>query len=269
MSTEKRTIDWYNRHAEEYLAHISDSHDSPYHAYYEKPAIRGELPNLKGKSVISLGCAAGREDVRYLKDQGASRVVGIDLAEKLIDLAKKMYPDCEFYVMDMEKLEFDDETFDLAYSGLAIHYLIGGFDRAMAEAFRVLRPGGTLLFSDGHPVNSAMEYTRDDDQVREKTLGVRTDKVKNTGEVIGDYLTSRSMITELLKGETRVSDPLTFWHQPLSATINQIISAGFKLEKVIEPLPTEGFKEASPRHFERLSKIPEMIVFKASKLKVN
>ena len=108
MSTDPRTIEGYNAGAEEYHSHVSDPEASPFHTYYEKPAIRAELPKLDGISVISLGCGSG-VDTQYLKDQGASRVVGIDISSRLIETAKKNHPAIELHVMDMEKLDFPSE----------------------------------------------------------------------------------------------------------------------------------------------------------------
>ena len=55
-----------------------------------------------------------------LAKKGAD-VTGVDISDGLITIAKESYPECDFKVMDMEKLEFTDESFDFAYSSLAIH----------------------------------------------------------------------------------------------------------------------------------------------------
>lgn len=159
MSTDRNTIHHYNANAQRYHGHVSNPDDSPFHAYYEKPAIRAELPNLKGLDVISIGCGSG-VDTRWLADHGAKKVVGIDISEGLIAIAQKENPDIEFHEMDMEKLDFPDESFDLAYSSLAIHY-VSDWTKPLKEAYRVLRPGGQYVFSCGHPIDSAMEYSTD------------------------------------------------------------------------------------------------------------
>ncbi len=258
MPTAKETIDWYDNNADEFTAHIQDPAASPYHAYYEKPAIYAELPDLKTKSVISLGCGSG-EDTQYLKSQGASKSIGIDISQKLIDIAKKNHPDCAFHVMDMEHLDFDSKSFDLVYSSLAMHYLQGGFTKAFREAFRVLKKGGTFLFSGGHPIVSSFTYLQDNEKTRDRRLGSTVNRENDTEQVFGDYLTARP-----IKNEQGILQVI-IWHQPLSDTINQLIETGFILDKVIEPKPTEGFKDISPRHYERLSKIPEIVIFKAHK----
>lgn len=257
MSTSKKTLDWYNSNADAYAAHVRNPQDSIYHAYYEKPAIRAEIPNIKGKAVLSLGCGSG-EDVQYLKEQGANQATGIDITSKLIEIARRDYPQCEFQVMDMQKLTFPDESFDLVYSSLAIHYLEGGHLQALKEAFRVLKPSGVLLFSDGHPLGSAMETIEENDDIVDIRIQIKTQKRKKTEKVYGDYLTSRM-------NESKSDWPVEYWHQPLGITINQIIEAGFMLDKVLEFKPTEDMKEVNPPIYERLNRIPEMLVFKAHK----
>jgi ubiquinone/menaquinone biosynthesis C-methylase UbiE len=257
MSTSKRTKDWYNKNAHTYAKHVTNPADSPYHAYYEKPAIRAELPDVTGYSVLSLGCGSGL-DSQYLKEQGTVRSVGVDISEKLIEIAKRDHPDCEFHVMDMEQLSFEVNTFDLVYSSLAMHYLIGGPAKALHEAYRVLKPGGTLLFSDGHPIDTAMDNIQNDNQIQDKRLGELKNKVNNTEVDFGDYLTSR-----VIKIEEGLA--VDIWHQPLSKTLNQIIEAGFVLDKVLEFGPTEGMKKVSLRHYNRLQRIPEMVIFKTHK----
>lgn len=260
MATAQRTIDWYDANADEFAAHVRDPQESPYHAYYEKPAIRAELPDLKGKTVLVLGCGSG-EDAAYLKETGAKTVTGIDIAKKLIAIAKQSYPECEFQVMDMEQLTLPNSYLDLVYSSLAVHYLIDGPAKCFKEVARVLKPGGIFLFSDGHPIGSAMATIQDDEKVYEKRLGIRKDKVASSEEDTGDYLTSRTIS---VKGEMGVD----YWHQPISETINQLIAVGLVSDKMVEFKPTEGMKQVSPRHYERLSRIPEFLILRAHKPKL-
>lgn len=55
----------------------------------EMPAIYKELPDLKNKKVLDLGCGYGNNCKKAI-DLGASYVLGTDISEKMIDLAKKI-----------------------------------------------------------------------------------------------------------------------------------------------------------------------------------
>jgi 2-polyprenyl-3-methyl-5-hydroxy-6-metoxy-1,4-benzoquinol methylase len=54
-----------------------------YNDFLEQPAIKRELPNLKGKRVMDLGCGTGSLS-KYCIEKGASSVVGMDISEKMI-----------------------------------------------------------------------------------------------------------------------------------------------------------------------------------------
>lgn len=255
MATTQNTIDWYNKHADQYSDHVNSPDDSPYHTYYEKPAMKAELPDMKGERVLTLGCGNGQE-CRYLKNQGAEHVVGIDVSSKLIDIAESNHLDCEFHVMSMEKLDFNDASFDLVYSSLAVHYVIGGLGEVSKEVFRVLKPGGLFIFSSGHPLGSALELVEDDETTKRRAIEIAKSKTENTELVHGDYLTSRQVT-----GDKDFA--VEYWHQPIGKTVTQLAEAGFIIEKMVEPLPQEGFKKVSPRHYERLKRLPDFMVFKA------
>lgn len=257
MSTSKKTVDWYNQNAQNYTAHVRNPEDSIYHSYYEKPAMYGELPDLVGKAVLSLGCGSG-EDSEYLRSQGAIRSVGIDISEKLVEIARQDHPDCEFEVMDMGELSFLDGSFDHVYSSLALHYLEGGIAGVSLEAFRVLRPGGDFIFSVGNPVGSAMQIITKETDAEERRLGLKKDRANESVEVYGDYATSRMIEVE---GDFNIE----FWHQPISATLNQLLGAGFILDKMVEIQPAKELHEVSPRHYEMLTKIPKFMLFKVHK----
>ncbi len=94
--------------------------------------------------VLDAGCAFGR-DVRLLHGRGFS-VVGVDLAEKMIEEAKKRVPGAEFFVADVRDLPFEADTFDVILCNAVImHVEKKSAGKALQEFHRVLKPGGTLL----------------------------------------------------------------------------------------------------------------------------
>lgn len=257
MPTDPNTIDHYNQNAENYNQHVTDPADSTFHSYYEKPAIRTELPSLEGLDVISIGCGSGT-DARWLADNGAKKVVGIDISKNLIEIARRDNPDIEFQEMDMENLDFEDETFDLAYSSLAIHY-VDDWTRPLQEARRILRQDGLYVFSCGHPIDSAMERSFEG-ETKYSTLGRKVDKVTNKRTFYGDYLAEDDEGVKAVKGMLGDFE-VVIYHRTFSKMIEQIRASGFTIERVIEPQPLESMKEVDPDHYEQLTKMPTFMIW--------
>ena len=257
MSTDEKTLDWYQNRAQKYTEHVRNPDDAVYHSYYEKPAMYALLPDLKGKTVLSIGCGSG-EDSNYLKKQGATKSVGIDLSSELIKIATATYPDCEFKTMDMEKLEFPDQSFDFVYSSLAIHYL-EDWTSALKEAYRVLKPGSNLIFSCSHPVRFASDVIDAEDFKIEK-VEVFKNKITKEANITGDYIAKKKVIDAFGK------DTVNFWHLSIGEISKHISNAGFLIVEIVEPIPGNRIKELRPETYKRLQKIPEFIIFKLIKI---
>lgn len=105
-------------------------------------------PRYRDKDVIELGCSLGTDLVEFART--GARVTGVDLSEKSVELAKQNFSqkglDGEFKVMNAEELEYEDESFDLVYAHGLLQYTAHP-DRAVEEAYRVLRPGGEAIFT--------------------------------------------------------------------------------------------------------------------------
>ena len=257
MPTDPRTTESYNLNADVYNHHVSNPDESPYHTYYEKPAIRAALPELTDLNVLSIGCGSG-VDSRWLKDNGAKNVFGVDISDGLINIAKENNLDIDFTVMDMERLDFEDESFDLTYSSLAIHYL-NDWTKALQEANRVLKPGGQYIFSCSHPVDSALERTKD---VSSKSayLGRITNLETSERTMYGDYLAVKengSKAYSSIAGNTEI----WLYHQPVSKMMEYIRKAGFSIETMIEPLPLPEMQQKFPEYYEQLNLIPAFMIW--------
>ena len=100
----------YDKFAKERQEQLKKGEKRP-HRFIEKPMMRELLPDLAGKKVLMLGCGTGEESL-LLREFGASDIIGVDLSEESIRLAKESYPECEFIVGDMHKLPFNDKSFD-------------------------------------------------------------------------------------------------------------------------------------------------------------
>lgn len=126
---------------------------------YLSPGGSAEVARILGKnsvaglSVLDIGSGAGGADVVLARDHAARKVVGIDVAQDLVDIAtaraRKLHLDhcIEYQLVQPGALPFPDESFDAVFSKDAIIHVA---DKAAlyAEIFRVLRPGGHLLIGD-------------------------------------------------------------------------------------------------------------------------
>lgn len=109
--------------------------------------------DLSGKQVLDVGCGLGGPTILLVQDHGAAHVVGIDvvdsnLARAAATIEARGLSDRITLRRAAEgSLLFDDACFDVVFSKDA---LVEAPDRelVLAEAFRVLRPGGWLLASD-------------------------------------------------------------------------------------------------------------------------
>jgi SAM-dependent methyltransferase len=111
----------------------------------------GILPDLTGKDVIELGCGTAYFGA-WLKRAGAKRVVGIDVTPAQLETARRMDEEfglgLELMEANAEEVPLPDDSFDLAFSEYGASIWC---DPALwiAEASRLLRPGGELIFLRG------------------------------------------------------------------------------------------------------------------------
>jgi ubiquinone/menaquinone biosynthesis C-methylase UbiE len=105
-------------------------------------------PMLGEMDVLDLGVGAGRTS--WFFAPGARSYLGLDYASGMIEKCRQRLPDHDFIVGDASHLDFAaDNSYDLvlfAYNGID-HLDLSGRERALSEMKRVLRPGGTMVFS--------------------------------------------------------------------------------------------------------------------------
>jgi ubiquinone/menaquinone biosynthesis C-methylase UbiE len=209
----------------------------------EWPAIRALLPDLRGRSVLDLGCGYGWF-CRWARQNGAAQVLGIDVSEKMLARGRAATQDAAitYTRADMEHLELPQESFDLVYSSLALHY-IENLDGLLSQVYRSLASGGSLVFSVEHPIYTAPA----DPHWTVSASGHKTWPVDG-------YLEEGPRSTDwLAKGVIKQ-------HRTLATYINLLLRLGFALAHVEEWGPTDGQIAARPNLAEERQRPPFLLV---------
>jgi SAM-dependent methyltransferase len=196
--------DW-EREAANWLAWArTPGHDAYWHY---RDTFFALLPPA-GEATLEVGCGEGRVS-RDLAARGHA-MTAIDASPTLLAAAAEAHPEGRYLLADGADLPFADASFDLvvAYNSLMD---ILDMPRAIAEAARVMKPGGRLGMCVVHPF----------------TDGARR----------GNYLTSREVADPFEKGGLSI----TFYGltHPLEAYFKALESAGLVVDTLREPAGPE------------------------------
>ena len=201
------------------------------------------LGDVSGKTVLDIGCGEGRF-CRLLSERGAV-VTGVDLTETLVERARTLGRKGETYLVgDAEDLEgVRDAAFDLAVSYVVLVDLLD-YRRSIREAYRVLRPGGRFVVCNVHPMRTAaidfVGWIRD----YGRKLFYPVDNYTEEGPREFAWL-GRQFVN---------------MHRTLSNYVSAFLSAGFILEGLHEPIPSERQLAEHPE-FDDEPRVPNFIVY--------
>ena len=205
------------------------------------------FPELKGKTVLDLGCGYGWH-CKYAVRMGADQVVGIDGSRRMIDTAKEKNPDkkIQYKVCRIEEFDYPVSAYDFVISNLALHY-IEDLNQAYQNIYQTLKPGGIFLFNIEHPVFTAgvlQDWIYGEDKT---PLYWPVDRYYEPGQREALFL-----------GEKVVKQ-----HHTLTQILNGLLQTGFQIEAVEEAEPPEYMMDL-PGMKDELRR-PMMLLVKAKK----
>ena len=167
----------------------------------EMPALFSLIDNnLENKVILDLGCGYG-ENTNFLLNRKASRVVGVDISQNMIDLANKFNKkdNTEYLCMDMQDIDKINLKFDLIISSLAIHY-VKDYELLIKKIYN-------LLNDNGNPTGFVLSHYQ---EPGERNIFWLTDNVIK-------------------------------YHRTFSQIINGLIDNKFEINKVLEPKPVNPY----------------------------
>jgi SAM-dependent methyltransferase len=211
----------------------------------EQPALRMLLPPLADLDVLDLGCGDG-SFARWCVEQGARRVVGVDLSQRMLALAAERTRDARISFLRgaIEQVAFGPAAFDLVVSSYALHY-VEDYAGVAACVFDWLRPGGSFVFSIEHPVMTAQVAPQDwvTDHVGRRLFWA-LDDYADEGE-----RRSRWFVDGVLK-----------YHRRADTLVNGLLDAGFVLTRMCEPAPPVDAPGASPTLLDNRRRPPVLLL---------
>lgn len=165
--------------------------------WIETPRLIGPRGSLAGKRVLEIGCGRG-VGMEILLSLDADHVTGFDLDPRMVALAAqrltKYGERARVFVGDAEAIDAPDASFDAVVDYGVIHH-IPGWQKALKEIARVLKPGGTFYFEDllkglistwpapvffDHP--QATQFYGGEFRSELETAGLRAQKWRQLGE---------------------------------------------------------------------------------------
>jgi SAM-dependent methyltransferase len=210
------------------------------------PTLLAFVP-AAGRMTLDLGCGEGRIS-RVLRQLG-HQVIGVDASPTMVGYAVSHPDGVPAVTGDGAALPFGDGMFDLVVA----HLCLQDFDelpQAVAEASRVLMPGGRLYLAITHPISTAGSFQ-----------GRREPDAPFV--IAGSYLDPRPTQDQFARDDV----PMIFYseHRPLESYTRALESAGLLIEALREVPASAAAVELHPSD-RRWQRIPMFLHLRALKL---
>lgn len=187
----------------------------------EWPSLQAILPDMDNRVVLDLGCGYGWH-CKYAVDNGANRVVGIDISRRMLEIAAEKNGDerIEYRCAAMEDVAFPANAFDAVISSLAFHY-VRDFAPLVRNIAKWLKAGGAFVFSVEHPVFTA--------------YGTQDWHYDSQGNIL--HFPVDRYYYEGSREAIFLGEKVVKYHRTLTTYLHTLLQNGFVLQHVIEPQP--------------------------------
>jgi SAM-dependent methyltransferase len=213
----------------------------------EWKTLENMLPDFRGKRVLDLGCGFGWH-CQYALEHGAASVVGVDLSERMLEVAQERTSTKIHYICTaIEAVQFPHNNFDVVISSLAFHYL-ESFEPIARNVFTWLASGGDFVFSVEHPIFTAQgsqDWVRDEEG---RILHFPVDRYFEEGQ----------------RKTTFLGERVIKYHRTLTTYLMTLLQQGFEITGVVEPQPDEQMLATVDGMKEELRR-PMMLIVSARK----
>lgn len=215
-----------------------------YRDLFNAPAFQVLLGDVAGLEGLDVGCGEGY-NTRLTAARGA-RMTAVDPSPTFIRFARQSESEeslgIDYQLALGQELPFGDEAFDFVMATMSLMDMPNP-ERAMAEAWRVLRPGGFFQFSITHPcfMTSRWRWLFDESGQRS---GVECGRYWEGEDARIEKWIFSSAPEELRSGKPLFQVPR--FDRTLSEWINDLLDLGFMIERLAEPRPDEATAREHP-----------------------
>ena len=206
------------------------------------------LPDFADKRVLDLGCGFGWH-CRYAVERGAKAVVGVDISERMLNEARSRTESkaVQYIRMPIEDIDFPPDSFDVAVSSLAFHY-IESFGMICSKVSQCLASGGDFVFSVEHPVFTAH--------------GTEDWYYDSQGNKL--HWPVDRYFEEGIRKTVFLGEEVYKYHKTLTTYVNTLLQSGFEIRGLVEPEPAAPMLEGTPGMQDELRR-PMMLLIAARK----
>lgn len=229
-----------------------------YNEVIEFPEIKKQLPEMKDKHVLDIGCGFGHL-LKYFQKFHPAPLTGIDVSKRMIDECRNdpELNEARFYHGDIMEITpgvingvTHSVTFDLIISSLTLHY-VEDFPGLIEKISRWMDSNATLLFTIEHPIQTA---SKSKEVINKDTEGLYLRL---------DHYFDESIRTSYWDG---TDYEVTKYHHRLDTVINSLIHSGLTIEYVKDLGDSqEALEKYDKKRIHRLQTFPPFLMVKAVK----
>ena len=244
----EEAIGRWDRFADVYSANHAEQGDL-HKEVLLNPVLFSLIGDVEGRRVLDAGCGEGYLS-RLLAKSGAD-ITAVDYSPRMLEIAKERTPanlHIDFLQANCEEMDcLKDNTFEFIVSNMVIQDL-ENYEKVFEEVYRLLIDGGSFVFSILHPCfvtpKSGWEKTKDGEKLHWNV----------------DNYFYEGVYEQPLGGEEK----MILFHRTITSYINASLQAGFTLESLVEPKPSEEMLIKHPS-FREDFRCADFLVFKLKK----
>lgn len=207
------------------------------------PLLKKLNLDLSNKKILDAGCGSGFFIKEIIKSFEPKELIGIDISEKMLKLAKKRLKYASNITLKQSSVintGLKPSSIDYIFSIVVLDY-VEDVDKVFLEFKRILKKNGEAYVTVRHPVRN-LSYLAKDGKDNYFEKGWHEEKWPGTGNMI-----------------------VYHYYRPISDWINSIINSGLKLVKVIETKPEKRIKINYPDFYNKYLRLPRGLLFSLKK----